>query len=41
MTASMPYGFLHKMLAGSPPDLNPEPTEPNPAPPTKQPAKSK
>lgn len=38
MTASMPYGFLHKMLAGSPPDLS---SEPNPAPPTKQPAKSK
>ncbi|MGO8793720.1 MAG: hypothetical protein ACLQLC_02760 [Candidatus Sulfotelmatobacter sp.] len=41
LTASMPYGFLHKMLAGSPPDLSQEPVAPSPAPANKQPAKSK
>lgn len=41
MTASMPYGFLQKILSGSAPELNSEPTEPSPAPPSKAPAKSK
>lgn len=41
ITASMPYGFLHKMLAGSTPDISPEPTESSPAPAAGQPPKSK
>jgi hypothetical protein len=37
LTAAMPFGFLHKILSGSPPELG----EPAAAPPAKAPAKSR
>jgi hypothetical protein len=37
LTAAMPYGFLHKILSGSPPELS----DPSAAPPAQAPAKSR